>query len=704
MTDRTQAQSTNTDNEKVLEEARKRMKECVDYWGDNHRLAVEDVDFRNGEQWPEKVKQERREQKRPCLVFNSMETFIDQVVGDQRQNKPALHVSPQNLGAIVLDNETNQEQKVPSLTPGEDGTPNQYTLAQIYEGLVRNIEYTSSSDNAYDTAFDNAVGSGFGYFRIATEYSDDSFDQDIKIKRILNQFSVYMDPNAEGVIREDSMYAFVYSWLTNDEFDALYGEGKRGADFWESADAEDRAIWANDKKVRVTEYFRKVPIKIKLLLMQDGEVVSLGADKETWDDQIAQLKLAGGVIMKDRVADSYRVEWYKLNGAEILETGEIPSKFIPIILVPGKELVVKGKVVYRSLIRNGKDAQRNYNYWRTAMTELVALAPKSPWTGGARAFEGYEKEWSQANVENYAYLPFNEDTTHRPKREIMGQVPQGALQEAQAADMDMKRTVGIHKSGLGEAQTQRSGRAIIAEQREGDTGTYAFIDNLGKSMEHAGRVIVDMIPQVYSNERVMRVRNLDGSEDFVRINMELPDGTKLYDICSQKFDVAVTVGPSYNTQREKAADMLTRVTEKRPELWNVIGDLIAKNMDWPGADEMARRLRKMIDPSLLSKDDNENGIPDEEEQPPTPAEEIALKELETKNREIDAKFAKAEADIAKAQADLAEAQAQLQEMPEQVQEAVAEAIAEFMQQAGGPPAPATQGTQLEPGDMTELGA
>lgn len=660
MNKRVQAQDKSNDDEDILQEARERLRECVEYWEDNHRLAKDDIDFRDGDQWPKNIKKEREDEGRPCLVFNDTETFIGQVIGDQRQNKPAISVSPTDIESV----EEGEQEMIPSLHRDDQGQVNNYTMAQVYEGIVRNIEYTSKAENAYDHAFDNAVGSGFGYFRISNEYCDDSFDQEIRISRILNQFSVYMDPHSEKTVKEDAIYAFISTWMSDKEYENSYGADDPNIDLYAGIDEGEKPDWLNGSDRRVVEYFRKVPVIKRLVLLSTGEIISLGKDKSRWDQGIDDIKanLADGEeILKTRDAESHEVQWFKLNGAKILERTTIPSKFIPIVLVPGKELVKDGKIIYRSLIRYSKDASRNYNYWRSANTEMVALAPKAPWVGGEKAFDGYETEWEEANRKNYAYLPFNEGTQHPPQRQTPGTMPTGGMEEAQAADLDKKRTIGIYNAGLGEPSNEKSGKAIMARQREGDTGTFAFVDNLAKAIEHCGRILVDMIPQVYTNERVMRLRHADGQEDFVRINQETTAG-KMYDLGRQKFDVAVSVGPSYTTQREKAADMLTRISEKNPALWNIIGDLIATSMDWPGAEEMARRLRKTIPPEILAKnepgEEGENGgIPPElaiqietvkaEYQQVIDQLSAKVQELETKQAQEMAKIAaKAESDKA----------------------------------------------------------
>lgn len=613
---------TKDEEDKIIVEIQNRMKIAIDGWSTNHRLGLEDVKFRHGDQWSEKDRKDREADGRPTLTFNRMEAFVDQVVGDQRQARPAISVTPidLNLGddgkeekIPNLQLSTKQLKSLPDEPPLKEAGDDDYDYSQVMEGLIRNIEYQSKAANAYDTAFDCAVGNGFGYWRVITEYENDGFDQCIKIKRISNPFRVLLDPSAQETCKEDAMWGFLFTWMSKEAYEREYKDYPIAT--MEAILGTNRENWFDGDNVRLGEYFRRVPVKNTIVLLETGQVMNLGNTEETIKAGRAKIKSMGGKIVKERKSSSYKTEWMKTNGAHILsEVKEVPTSYIPIIPVFGKELNIEGEIIYRSLFRHAKDAQRSYNYWRTAMTEQIALAPKAPYIGPASAFAGYEDIWKNANIKNFSFLPFNDKAQLPPQRAIGPQMPQGALAEAQAADMDMKSTIGIFGAGLGEPSNEKSGRAILARQKEGDVGTYAFHDNLAKSIEHTGRILVEMIPRIYDTERVVRIRQVDGSEDSVKINIQDKNGRKLYDLGSARYDVAVKVGPSYTTQRLEAADSLMEMTRNNPNLWSAVGDLIASNMDWPGADEMAKRLKRMIPPELLKDEDDETQPPPSPEQ------------------------------------------------------------------------------------------
>lgn len=629
--DRVHAQDDSTDEETVVREARDRLKESVDAWSHNHDMAEQDIDMRAGDQWDDDVVRQRKQDQRPTLTFNRLETFVQQVVGNQRQNRPSIHVAPADI---------DMDEQLPG-QPGEMGEPKNYRTSDVLEGLVREIEYKSRAGAAYDTAFDHAVGNGFGYFRVVTDYANDtSFEQEVRIKRIRNPFAVYMDPAAETVTYEDATYAFISDWLSQDEFSNLYPDVERSEDLPDGR-GEDRQLWWVEGKVRVVEYFRKVPREKTIALVQTGqfgqETVNLGESSEDIKNNRRRIIEMGGQILRERQVKHHKVEWRLLNGSTVLEGPvEFPSKYIPVIPVWGREIIDSGSTVYQSLIRHAHDAQKNYNYWRSAMTELVALAPKAPWVGPARAFQGYENYWRTANVKNWSFLPYNDEAAVAPQRPQRSDIPQGATQEAQSADYDMKSTIGMFEASLGEQSNERSGRAIEARRQEGDVGTYIFTDNLNRSIEHCGRIILDMVPRVYDTPRTLRIRNENGEGDFVNVNQDTMNG-RMGDITRGQFDVSVTAGPSYQTQREEFVNSLFEASRANPRLWEVAGDLLIRNMEWPGAEEIADRLKRTIPPQVLS-----DQAPQEE---PSPEQQAQMADAQ-------AKMATAEATQAKAQGDM----------------------------------------------------
>jgi hypothetical protein len=276
--------------------------------------------------------------------------------------------------------------------------------------------------------------------------------------------------------------------------------------------------------------------------------------------------------------------------------------------------MVEGERSFISLVRFSKDPQRMFNYWRTASTELVALAPKAPFIGPKGAFNTDANKWATANTSAHAYIEYDGATP--PQRQPFDGPPAGALQEAMNAADDMKSIMGIYDASLGARSNETSGRAILARQREGDVSTFNFIDNLSRAIRHAGRIIVDLIPHVYNTERIIRTINEDGTNRKVPINQPTPAEQqkaqgdqaaqaqgliRIYDLTTGKYDVTCEAGPSFTTKREEAAAQMVEFIRAYPNAAPLIGDLLAKNLDWPGADDIAERLKAMLPPQVTGQ-------------------------------------------------------------------------------------------------------
>lgn len=553
----------------LLKEAREAWAECEAVERDNRIAAKEDIRFaRLGEQWDVGLKARRLREGRPCLTINKLPPFIRQVVNDARQNKPAIKVQPQDSQA---DPQT----------------------AGIMSGLIRNIEASSDADVAYDTALECAATSGIGYFRINLAYTcDDSWDQDIVFERVANPFSVYGDPHSERADSSDWNVAFVTEMMTKEAFEAKYPD----ADEIDFGSADFPHQWRDGKRIMVAEYWKRTQVKKKLYLLSDGSVL-LGEDLKKREEELA---LSGTVVVgRPRDVLSYKVEQHILNGVEVLESVEWAGKYIPIIPVYGEEVNLDGKRYFRSLVRDAKDAQVMYNAWRTASTEMVAMAPKAPFIGRKGAFNHDLEKWESANKASHAFIEY--DGAEAPQRQPFPGVPAGALQEALNASDDMKAIIGIYDAGLGARSNETSGVAINSRKRESDVSTFHYIDNLSRSIRHAGRVLLDLIPKVYGEDRIVRVLGEQqevttaklGSPEQARQTQGIEGVERIYALGLGKYDLTVRAGPSFTTRREEAAAQMMELLRSFPAAAPVIGDLIAKNLDWPGADEIAERLKAM---------------------------------------------------------------------------------------------------------------
>lgn len=569
----------------LIKEARDQFERAVDWEQDNREEAIADLEFsRASNQWPEKMKKQREDEDRPCLTINKTLSFIRQVVNDSRQNKPAIKVH-------AVDDTADKE------------------TAEVLSGLIRNIERSSKSDIAYDTAIDQAVSSGFGYIRVGLDFAfDDIFDMDISIDRVVNQFSVYGDPDSTSADGSDWNTCFVTERHTKEQFEEAWGD-KAQID-WEHTSWEgEHNDWRNDEGVLIAEWWTREAVKGKIFLLVGGEDSTVVDDEMILDDDIQALLGAGALqIAQEREITRFKVVQRFITGKEVLEENEWPGKFIPIVPVYGDEFWIGSKRYIRSLINPAKDAQRMHNFWRTNSTELVALAPRVPYIGPKGFADIDPQGWATANTVSHPYLEYkgNQPPSRQP---LDSGVAAGSLQEALNASDDMKAIMGLHDASLGARSNETSGRAILARQREGDISTFHFIDNLSRSIRQIGNIVLDLIPHVYDKPRIVRVLGEDGTEEPVQINQpfqQLDDEGNpmlddreeailaLHDVTKGKYDLTVSSGPSFTTRREEASFQMTEAIRAVPDFGAILIDKLAAAQDWPDAEEIAERAKAML--------------------------------------------------------------------------------------------------------------
>jgi hypothetical protein len=593
----------------ILTVARARLDMAVSALAESREDEIDDLRFYAGSpdnhwQWPADVLATRGAVQgqtinaRPTLTINKLPQHVRQVTNDMRQNRPGAKVIPVDDNADV-------------------------EVADIFNGMIRHIEYISDADVAYDTACENQVSYGEGYITLMTEYCDENtFDQDIKIGRIRNSFSVYMDPLIQDPTGADAKYCFITEDLTKAEYERQYPDAAPISTL-QSLGVGDQSIsnWLNEDTVRIASYYYIDYDKTKLNLYPGNQ----SAFEGTPEDKM--LKDMFGKPVKSRMSERPRVMYCKINGYEILEQKEWAGKWIPVIRVVGNEFEVDGRIYISGLVRNAKDAQRMYNYWVSQEAEMLALAPKAPFIGYGGQFEGYEDKWKTANTNNWPYLEVNPDVTDGqgavlplPQRAQPPMASTGLLQAKAGASEDIKSTTGQYNASLGMGSNERSGKAILARQREGDVGTYHYGDNLTRAVRHVARQLVDLIPKIYDTQRIARIIGEDGETKMVKINPDQPQPVnkivneqgivieKIYNPGVGKYDVVATTGPGYATKRQAALEAMAQLLQGNPQLWSVAGDLFVKNMDWPGAQEMAKRFAKTIDPKFLSNDNEDPAL------------------------------------------------------------------------------------------------
>ncbi len=586
----------------IVKEAKDRFARCEDAESEFRKLFVEDMKFANGDpdnnwQWPDRIRQSRDGDARPCLTINKVRQHNLQIINDAKQNKPSIKTLP-------IDGQADIQ------------------IAKILDGIMRHVEYNSHAEIAYDTATEFAVQGGLGYWRVVTDYAHDgSFEQEIFIRRVKDPLSVMIDPDIQSADGADAKFGFVFEDVPKDEYEAMYpGEDPASVTFPMSATGDP---WLDKDHVRVCEYFRRAEKKDMLINHPTQGPMKLS---DVADEKERKSLQADDSVKKRQISEPH-FEWFKIAGDKIIDRKEWPGRYLPIVRVVGEEIVINGKVERKGHTRNMKDGQRMYNYMTSANVEYIALQTKTPYVAPAEAIEGYEDEWANANKDNKAYLPYNSVDEEgreipRPQRE---QPPVGAsayLQAMQTAQQELMMTSGQYQEQFGAPSNADAGVAIAARQRQGDKATYHFIDNVARAIRYTGRIMVDLIPKIYDTQRVVRIVGEDGSEDFATLNPQqphavgTPEGTPaqsaqdmtpeqaaqlIYNPGIGRYDVTVEVGPNYETRRQEAFHALTQIMSQDQDLMKVAGDLLFKAADFPMADEVAERLHRTIPPQILGE-------------------------------------------------------------------------------------------------------
>jgi hypothetical protein len=570
--------------------ANAKINEAIKFWrlvndsdSTNRAEALNDIKFAAGDQWPVEIQNSRNLESRPCLTINKIDAYIRQVTNQQRMQRPRIKVHPVNNLA-------------------------DYKIAQVIEGITRHIEVNSSADTAYDTAFDYAVRMGWGYWRVNYKYvREDSFDQEIYIDAIDNPFTVYFDPNSVRPDGSDAERCLITTVLDKKIFREMYPGANDGANFQQRSTGDDTSAWVTKEDIRIAEYFWIERERAKLYLLSDG--TTSFADSNGF---FARVEAAGLTVVDERESFRKAVKWAKMTALEVLEEKTWAGKYIPVVPCYGAQVIVDDKRKKYGLVRFAKDPQRMYNFWRTSMTESVALAPKAKWVMAEGQDEGHENEWAMANIKSMPVLRYKQKDIEgvpapAPVRLQPEPPPAGIMEAAGAISADLQMVLGIMDPNQ-LPSGNISGKALQGQQNQVDLSNFHFYDNLTRSIAQTGRIILDLIPKIYDTQRVMRIIGSDGQPDMTTINEQNEIGEVLNDVTVGEYDVVMDTGPGFQTKRQQAVESMMPLLTGNAELFNIAGDLVFRNMDFPGADVIADRLAAM---NPMANIDEKSDIPPE---------------------------------------------------------------------------------------------
>ena len=598
------------------EEAVEFLRDVAEVESANRADGQEDLKFRFGDQWPAEIQNSRVLESRPCLTINEVDAYCRQVENQQRQQRPRIKIH-------AVDNIADPK------------------IAEVLGGITRHIEVNSDADWAYDTAFMFAATIGWGYFRMRTDFTrEDSHDQDIYIDQVENPFTVYFDPNSSLPDGSDAEKVLITDLMRKEAFEKEYPSASTGG-FQERATGDTDSEWVTEHDIRIAEYIYVERQKQNLIKLSDGAIF--------WKDQLPpeQILIDAGIrIVGDRESFRRTVKWCKTTSFEILQEKVIPGRWIPVIPVYGASYIINGRRIRLGLVRFAKDPQRMVNFWQTAITESLALAPKAKWLLAAGQDEGYDNEWALANIKTTPLLHYlardAEGKDIPPPQRIQPEPPpQGAIEASMLASQNLQRVLGIYDPGVTQSRMHKSDKTINAEDQQTDQSNFHYYDNLTRSIKHAGRIILGWVPKVYDTQRVMRIIGDDGRPDQVTVNeKQYGEGGAiakiLNDVTVGEYNVVMDTGPGYNSKRQEAVAIFTQMlgTPLGEKIAQVADDVIVRQMDVPGADVIADRLAAA---NPMAQIDDKSEVP--------PQAQMMIKQLQDRVQKAEALLAQAAQEI-----------------------------------------------------------
>ena len=564
----------------IITEALHRFETAADSWQETYDLALGDVAFIDEPegQWDETSKNNRK--NRPFLTFDKLSASVDRIVGSQFANMPSIKVRA-----------------------AEEGDEN---IAEVFQGLIRQIDQRGLK--AFKTAYKFAVKGGWGCFLIDHDYIDDvSLNQDIIIREIKNPFSVLIDPVVQAQPVEEARYGFVFEDIERDEFERMYPEAKSEGSQSDFESTGNFDSWVSQDYVRVADYYRIVTEETRLVQLSDGRVVDYSQIELIADE----LNLNGITLGKERRVQMRKLERYKLTALEVLEEIECVGRYIPIVPVFGKTTNVDGTFFSRGIVQKAKDAQKMYNYARSVAVEVTALTPKQPYLVTPGMIKGHEERWRNMMTSSDPVMFFNFDQGQKPFREAPAQGSPALSQDAQLASADIQATTGIFEANLGQQGNETSGVAIRGRQFQGELTNYEYADQLSDAMELAGKICIDLIPKIYDTERQIRILGEDETEEVIAVNKPLQDmqtGEFILtnDLSVGHYDIKMATGPSFSTRKQETAEQLSQIIAQNPDMSQLVGDILFKNLDLVGGDEVISRLRSAgVKAGIIEPDEQE---------------------------------------------------------------------------------------------------
>lgn len=633
------------------------------YWRRNITQYHEVTQFVMGDQWREDEARVFETYKKIPLTFNKIAPLVNHLLGEQRQNTPALQVDPSST--------------VPA------------TTAEVRAALVKDISLGSDAKVVYQTAFQQAALGGFSAFLVYNDYDNDyNFEQIIKYKWFKDPTRCYWDVSAEDICKTDGLYCGYRTSFSRERFKKLYGVdversiGSEGG-YYNSTEG----FW-NDDQIMIIDHFERKYKKVKIHQLSNNESITTDElnqlEKIKIDD--VEFILFGNepvTIIRDRMTYRYTIEHTKFAGDYILEKNEFPCDILPLVFVDQNSYYDKnGRQVCRPLVKDARDAQRLLNFIGTQSAYLLKIARNDQFLVSKNNVKGADTRqiWTDPTVVQGALVYDESPNGNKPEKLKPSEISQSLMLMYDKAERDIHTTLGMYDTQIGDNGNEISGAAIDARSKRGSYNNFVTFDALNRAIAESGRITNKMIPRVYDTERLIKLYMPDSGLRDVYLNRPKDDyGMEIEnDMTEGEYKIRLQPGPSYEGQKMEGLQSLEMIFKNDPRTFNLFADLYADNLPLPNNIEIRNRLKTIVPPEIIEA--GKTGKPvDQSQKQPSPEEmqmqmaqqqqmlaaqqkekELALKqqELMRKTEEMNQKMF---AEMQRIEVERLEAAAQLQE-------------------------------------------
>jgi hypothetical protein len=584
----------------TLERANKNLNTWNSYFNENIVRGKDDMNFVLRDQWTAVERSEFTRLFKPAMTYNKLYDATKKIAGEQRKNKPDLIVRS-------LTGKATQEQ------------------INLRSDLVRTISYQSQNDLVYQTAFKSALMMGFGAFQILIDYeSPMSFNKVIRYDIIPDPTMCAWDPVAMKPHKGDGNFCSRRFIFTRDEFFATYPYVTNPVSYVDPYMLLDFQ-WQTRDTIVVCDEFVKEWFPLIIYHLSNGETVT----EEQWKERQKKFEansefvkdsIVGEIIRREmpqiigeRQTQDYHIMHYRMIRDRIIDFSEWPSRQLPIPFVDGDSYYIEGRQYTKSFVHEARDAQKLLNYSRSELAAELKNRRREQWLGTPDNIIGYEQDWRNPELQ-MGILRAKPDpkTGQMPTKMPAWEVSQGLFVTAQSTTQDIQEILGFSENEALQGK-DISGKARRERKLEGSMSAYVFFDNLNQAIEQGGRIVNDLLPYIIGDmERHMVISKKDGKSESIILNKREGEGDSQViknQLPGGEFDVEISTGPSFAVQKDIALEFFQQTIANNPQVFNLIADLWAGNLDIQQMEQVKDRLKTLVPPDILAKEEGKQPPP-----------------------------------------------------------------------------------------------